>query len=579
MPAIACTSCKRSLTVAEGLVGKPIKCPSCATIFVATVNGTGSNGSAPAPVAAKPPAAAASKSVTLPCNQCKKPLTIPETLLGKGVKCPQCAAVFTALAPGVKSTAAQAPKPTNVTAPATVKAITLPCNQCKKPLTIPETLLGKGVKCPQCAAVFTAQAPGKPVAPPTAGKPPSLAPTAPTAPTAAQPGLVNLACEACKKPLRLPDKLIGSAVKCPHCAGVFTAKKPGSPAPSAAPPAATKPTAPAAPPLMKPTAPVAAAKPPAPPPAPAKPPVSTAPVAAKPPAPPANTPKAPPAAAGEPKVTIHCVRCKRPLRLPETALGKPLRCPRCRMIFAAKPKPPDAASWVNYPLEKPVEDRNAPGPKGSPESPPAAPGKVVRVESLGAPPPPVRQPEPLAPAASTPATPEEVTDWESVTQPGLEEAAAHAPISHGEPVAEIPVEPLMDDVPVLRLPDPSSTASTESAEDVFAQHLPKKKKKKKLPPPPPPEEVPPAEPEYAAESADAEPIPFAPESEVAQGEAEVSEDVRDGDEVAEGDEAAPAEGEDKSGGSAAKWFAVGLFLGGLSAAGVGALFVFHVVQI
>lgn len=573
MPAIACTSCKRSLTVADGLIGKPIKCPACATTFVAAVSG-GSNGSVPAggPAAAKPPAAAA-KSVTLPCTQCKKPLTIPESLLGKGVKCPQCATVFTAQVSVVKNTAAPAPKPTNVTAPPPAKSVTLPCTQCKKPLTIPETLLGKGVKCPQCATVFTAHAPGKPVAPATAGKPPSLTPTGPTAPTPPQPGLVNLACDACKKPLRLPEKLIGSAVKCPHCAGVFTARKPGSPAPAAAPPAATKPTAPPAPPVvLKPTAPVAAAKPPAPPPAPVKPPVLSPVAGAKPPAPPANAPNAPLAPGGDSKVTIHCVRCKRPLRLPETALGKPLRCPRCRMIFAAKPKPPDAASWINYPLEKPVEDRGAPGPKGSPAGP--APDKIVRVESLGAAPPAPAKPAP-APA------PNEVPDWESAAESEAAEMAAHAsaevPVSYTdpEPAPEMPPEPV-DDIPVLRVPERSSV-STESTEDVFAAYLPKKKKKK-VPPPPPPVEEPPPEPEYAAESSEAEPI----ESEVAQTEGEVSEEVGEEaaeEEIADSEAASPGDGEDRTGGSAAKWFAVGLFLGGLSAAGVGALFVFHVVQI
>jgi hypothetical protein len=263
------------------------------------------------------------------------------------------------------------------------------------------------------------------------------------------------------------------------------------------------------------------------------------------------------------------------------------------MIFAAKPKPPDAASWINYPLDKSEAGSGKHAKPAEPTPPPAtSPGKVVRVEPLAAVPPPAESKPPLAPAAAS--TPEEITEWDGATEPGLDSVSAETPVS---PEAEMPVshetfEPVAEDPPFTPRHG-ASEVSTESAEDVFAAHMPKKKKKKKTPPapPPPPVEEMAADDVPAEAEADRESIHFAPEPIVPEDEApaeEYAEADTDAEAAAEvegegygfaqeSDEPGHKDGDEESGGGAVKWFAVGIFLGGLSAAGVGALFVFHVV--
>jgi LSD1 subclass zinc finger protein len=547
MPAIACTQCKRSLTVADNLVGKAIKCPMCSATFVANSNGT-SNGAAKAASAAAP----------IPCPTCKRPLTLPPTAMGKPIKCPLCSAVFTPTPP--KAPAAPAPKQHIAPGASTAKILTLPCNKCKKPLNIPETLVGKPVKCPQCSATFTAQKPA--TIPAVAPKP------------AAAPALANITCDACRKPLRLPETLVGNPVKCPHCAATFTAKRaPATGAPAVAP---------------KPSIPIPA-KPPMSPPT-ARPPAMAA---GRPSAPAGRTPSAP--ASMEAKVTIHCARCKRPLRLPESALGKPLRCPRCRMVFAAKPKAPDVATWINYPVEKgePHREEKAAAPPPAPKAPEPA-----------APPPPVVRVDPVPPPASTPHVP-------------IIPAAAHYA---AEDAVQVPGLAKGDVFPEPASEQPEPRPREDSSEDVFAAYLRDRKKKRKSAPareihvempeePAQPEEnyedaaaaeqayLEPAaesEPQYAeSESQYAEQTEYAEEqyTEHAQYAEQpgAEEEVPHAEAPAESEPVAESEthhhrrpepepdAEGGSGGSVAKWFAIGLVLGGLSAAGVGALFIFHVV--
>ena len=321
----------------------------------------------------------------------------------------------------------------------------------------PGDLAGQGREMPAVCGGFHGAAAGQAdgAVGPRRGPASRATPTAPNAPTAAPPGLVNLVCEACKKPLRLPDKLIGSAVKCPHCAGVFTARKPGSPAPAAAPPAATKPTLPTMPAnaATKPTSPRLCGE-------------------------------AAGAAARAGEVAAPPVRCRQTARAarqrPEGARGshgraeghhslRPLQAAsaparKCPGQAVALPPLPDDLRGEAEAAGRRHLDQLPPGKAHGRSRRPGCEGlagraaggrRSRRAASQGrarrvaapAPPPqapkvPEYQPEP-EPIASHPVAPDEATEWESATEPGLGDAAASAetPISHEEPVADMLREP------------------------------------------------------------------------------------------------------------------------------------------
>jgi DNA-directed RNA polymerase subunit RPC12/RpoP len=390
-------------------------------------------------------------------------------------------------------------------------------------------LLGKSIKCPLCSATFTAR---------KAGAPPA---------TTDVPGMVTINCDTCRKPLRLPEKLVGGPVKCPHCTKVFKSRKP------AGTPGLLQTARPAPPPPKRPAAPHK----------------------------PADKQKP---GAGMPTINVHCARCRRALRLPETALGKSLRCPRCGMVFTAKPKAPEVSSWVNYPVEK-EEQREAaapplPAPKPMKKAPPAQPAAATEdpADLFGVLD-PSRAAVPPAPVAP------------------IEDVVAEAPLEYAEPPAETadfgygePSEvPLTAAQESLSPPteqagwgDEEAQAQQEPApyeeivapppvdnsSDVFAAYTdsPKKKKKKR---------------DAELEEAEAEQHPRlddGPDQPLDQP-AEPTEDAEAAEKPSEDVYAfAPEDdGGASSGKSAMLWFIGGMVLGGLSAGGLGTLMMLKVI--
>ena len=120
MAIVSCPECSKKLKVADTSVGKKVKC-SCGNVFVAE-SGNG------APVMAAAPVAAPDK-VVVACTECGAKLKVASTSLGKKMKCPKCAEVFVAAAeeeaapaPVVKKPARPAPvEDDEVDAPAPAK--------------------------------------------------------------------------------------------------------------------------------------------------------------------------------------------------------------------------------------------------------------------------------------------------------------------------------------------------------------------------------------------------------------------------------------------------------------------------
>ena len=107
MAIVTCTACQKKLKVADASIGKKVKC-SCGTIFVAQAD-------APAPP--KPAAAAGPEKVVVACTECGAKLKVATTSLGKKMKCPKCASVFVASIPGEAAPVAKAPPLTDEDAP------------------------------------------------------------------------------------------------------------------------------------------------------------------------------------------------------------------------------------------------------------------------------------------------------------------------------------------------------------------------------------------------------------------------------------------------------------------------------
>jgi predicted Zn finger-like uncharacterized protein len=92
------------------------------------------------------------------CPKCHQKLKIPQTALGRTVRCP-CGNAFAAQANG--ATAAAAPHPQ----PARPAGMLTSCPHCRQQLRIPETARGRQVKCPKCATAFAVPAGEAAVAP------------------------------------------------------------------------------------------------------------------------------------------------------------------------------------------------------------------------------------------------------------------------------------------------------------------------------------------------------------------------------------------------------------------------------
>ncbi len=77
--------------------------------------------------------------------------------------------------------------------------------------------------------------------------------------------------------------------------------------------------------------------------------------------------------------TIHCPQCSRELRVPETLLGKRVKCPGCGTTFTAPAPAPDAAGegYEAVPEPEPGRAAGAPGPAEAPPPPPGTRPKEV----------------------------------------------------------------------------------------------------------------------------------------------------------------------------------------------------------
>ncbi|MSQ95595.1 MAG: TIGR03067 domain-containing protein [Gemmataceae bacterium] len=87
MAIVSCPECSKKLKVADTSVGKKVKC-SCGHIFIA-------EGAEAAPTPA-PLTGAAPEKVVVACSACSAKLKVAATSLGKKMKCPKCAGVFVA---------------------------------------------------------------------------------------------------------------------------------------------------------------------------------------------------------------------------------------------------------------------------------------------------------------------------------------------------------------------------------------------------------------------------------------------------------------------------------------------------
>ena len=90
MAIVQCPECNKKLKVADTSVGKKVKC-SCGQVFVAAPP----DDAAPPPKPAVA-AAAAPEKVFVACTECGAKLKVATASLGKKMKCPKCAAVFVA---------------------------------------------------------------------------------------------------------------------------------------------------------------------------------------------------------------------------------------------------------------------------------------------------------------------------------------------------------------------------------------------------------------------------------------------------------------------------------------------------
>jgi hypothetical protein len=89
MAIVSCPACSKKLKVADTSIGKKVKC-SCGNIFVAEAGE-----SAVAPAVAPTPVGAPEK-VLVACTDCGAKLKVGTASLGKKMKCPKCAGVFIA---------------------------------------------------------------------------------------------------------------------------------------------------------------------------------------------------------------------------------------------------------------------------------------------------------------------------------------------------------------------------------------------------------------------------------------------------------------------------------------------------
>lgn len=136
MPVSACPCCGKGTLIPDELLGQTVKCPHCASPFLA--------GNGPAP--AGPPAAG--PSVLATCPSCAKQCRVFATMAGRSVRCPSCEKPFVVprgAAPAPPVPVLPAADPTPVGAP-----IRFSCPRCEHGLNVPSTMAGNKIPCPSC---------------------------------------------------------------------------------------------------------------------------------------------------------------------------------------------------------------------------------------------------------------------------------------------------------------------------------------------------------------------------------------------------------------------------------------------
>ncbi len=88
---VRCPKCGQTKQMPGGLMGKIVRCPSCATPFEIPRSDARPS---PAPGREAAPASAASAIVAVTCPQCAKRMVFPASGRGKSVRCGQCSATF-----------------------------------------------------------------------------------------------------------------------------------------------------------------------------------------------------------------------------------------------------------------------------------------------------------------------------------------------------------------------------------------------------------------------------------------------------------------------------------------------------
>lgn len=121
-----CSNCQTKLKVDDEKIGKKVKCPKCATVFVVAPADDAPKAAAPqpAPKAAAPasaPAAAPDKIVAQ-CTNCQAKLKVDTEKIGKKVKCPKCQTIFTVEDPNATSKSLTPPAEQRVEKPKTTPA-------------------------------------------------------------------------------------------------------------------------------------------------------------------------------------------------------------------------------------------------------------------------------------------------------------------------------------------------------------------------------------------------------------------------------------------------------------------------
>jgi uncharacterized protein (TIGR03067 family) len=119
MAIVSCPECSKRLKVADTSVGKKVKC-SCGKVFVAETEDAAHRLPSPSGrgVGGEGGSAAAPEKVLVACGECGAKLKVAVTSLGKKMKCPKCAGVFIAGAeeeapapPSAKRATKPPPKP------------------------------------------------------------------------------------------------------------------------------------------------------------------------------------------------------------------------------------------------------------------------------------------------------------------------------------------------------------------------------------------------------------------------------------------------------------------------------------